>query len=157
MATLTSTITESITLNGQDRGSTNTLSIGSITQVFHRIVTCPANQDTTVAMFQTEEHTSDGAIDIEDTKYLRITNLDSTNEVVLSLQTSNDEDGTADGSTSILLEAGRSFIMGAPHEGIANDDDADTVITDSNLHDLESLLVDPKGNAVSVEVFIAGA
>ena len=104
MATLTSTITESITLNGQDRGSTNTLSIASITQVFHRIVTCPANQDTTVAMFQTEEHTSDGAIDLEDTKYLRITNLDGTNEVILSLQTSNDEDGTADGSTSILLE-----------------------------------------------------
>ena len=45
--------------------------------------------------------------------------------------------------------------MGAPHEGIACDDDAATIITDAALHNLESLLVDPKGNAVSIEVFIA--
>jgi len=51
MATLTSTITENITLNGADRGSTNTLSVASVTQVFHRIVTCPTGQDTTVATF----------------------------------------------------------------------------------------------------------
>ena len=75
--------------------------------------------------------------------------------MVLSLQISNDEDGAADASTSLLLAAGRSFIMGAPHEGIACDDDAATIITDAALHDLESLLVDPKGNAVSIEVFIA--
>jgi hypothetical protein len=155
MATLTSTITESITLNGQDRGSTNTLSVASVTQVFHRIVTCPANNDTTVATFQTETYTTEGAIDLEDVKYIRVTNLDGSNELVLSLQTSNDEDGTADGSTSLLIDPGRSFIMGVPHEGIANDDDADTPITDSNLHDLESLIIDPKGNAISVEVFIA--
>ena len=155
MATLTSTITESITLNGQDRGSTNTLSVASVTQIYHRIVTCPANNDTTVATFQTAAHTSDVAIDLEDVKYVRVTNLDSANELVLSLQTSNDEDGAPDGSTSILIEAGRSFIMGATHEGIANDDDAATIITDAVLHDLESLLVDPKGNAISVEIFIA--
>jgi len=155
MATLNVTITEELTLNGADRGSTNTLSVASVTQVYHRIVTCPANQDTTIAMFQAAVNTSDGAINIDDTKYIRITNLDASNEVVLSLQTSNDEDGAADGSTSIRMDAGRSFIMGVPHEGIANDDDATTVITDSALHDLESILIDPKGNAVSVEIFIA--
>jgi hypothetical protein len=53
------------------------------------------------------------------------------------------------------MDAGRSFIMGVPHEGIANDDDATTVITDSALHDLESILIDPKGNNISVEIFIA--
>jgi len=154
MATLTSTITESISLNGADRGSTNTLTVASVTQVFHRIVTCPLNLDTTVATFQTATSTSDSAIDLEDVKYIRVTNLGAS-ELVMSLQTSNDEDGVADASTSILLDAGRSFIMGVPHEGIANDDDAATIITDAVLHDLESIIIDPKAASLSVEVFIA--
>ena len=89
MATLTSTITESISLNGADRGSTNTLSVASVTQVFHRIVTCPTGQDTTVVTF--DEHADDqagvvGALDVEDVKYIRVTNLDSSSPVNLSLQ-----------------------------------------------------------------------
>ena len=155
MATLTVTLKEELELNGRERGSELVLSVASVTQALHRIITCPANNDTTVATFQTAVHTTDGAVDLEDAKYIRVTNLDDTNEVVLSLQISNDEDGTADASTSLLLNAGYSFVMGPPHEGIACDDDAATIITDAALHDLESILVDPKGNAVSVEVFIA--
>jgi hypothetical protein len=47
-----------------------------------------------------------------------------------------------------------SYIMGSPHETIACDDDSAAIITDAALHDLESILVDPLGNAVVVEVFI---
>jgi hypothetical protein len=155
MATLTVTLKEELELNGKDRGSELTLSVGSVTQAYHRIVTCPANNDTTIATFQTAVHTADNAIDLEDAKYIRVTNLDTSNEVVLSLQISNSENGTADGSASILLAAGRSYIMGIPHEGIACDDDSAAIITDTALHDLESLVVDPKANSVSVEVFIA--
>ncbi len=155
MATLTVTLKEELELNGKDRGSELTLSVGSVTQAYHRIVTCPANNDTTIATFQTAVHTADNAIDLEDAKYIRVTNLDASNEVILSLQISNNENGTADGSTSILLDAGRSYIMGIPHEGIACDDDSAAIITDTALHDLESLVVDPKANSVSVEVFIA--
>jgi len=155
VATLKLSIKEELVLNGKDRGSENVVSVTGVTQSFHRVVTCPANQDTTVATFQTAVHTSDGALDYGDVKYVRVTNLDATNEVVLSLQISNDEDGVADGSTSLLLASGRSFVMGAVEEGIACDDDAATVITDTDLHDLESILVDPKTNAVNVEVFIA--
>lgn len=153
MATLTVTITEELTLNGADRGSTNTLSVASVTQVYHRIVTCPASVDTTVATFQTATSTSDNAIDLEDAKYLRITNLDGSNPINLSLQVSGGEDGSANMSATILVEAGRSFVMGAVHDGIAVDDDAATIVT--ALTDLESVLVDPGANAVSVEVFVA--
>ena len=52
MATLDVTIKESVTLNGKDRGSENVLSITSVNEVLHRIVTCPANEDTTVALFK---------------------------------------------------------------------------------------------------------
>ena len=153
MATLNVTITEEITLNGADRGSTNTLSVASVTQVYHRIVTCPASSDSTIATFQTLTSTSDNAVDLEDAKYVRVTNLDASNPVNLSLQVSVDEDGTSDASATLLLDAGRSFVMGATHDGIVVDDDAAAIVT--ALTDLESILIDPGSNAVSVEVFIA--
>jgi hypothetical protein len=153
MATLNVTITEELTLNGADRGSTNTLSVASVTQVYHRIVTCPASSDSTIATFQTLTSTSDNAVDLEDAKYVRVTNLDASNPVNLSLQVSVDEDGAADSSATLLLDAGRSFIMGATHDGIVVDDDDAAIVT--ALTDLESILIDPGSNAVSVEVFIA--
>ena len=153
MANLVTTITESITLNGKERGSTNSLTIGSVTEIFHRIVTCPSGQDTTVATFQAATNTSDGALDLDNVKYIRLTNLDDSNPINLSLQVAGGEDGTANMSTTILVAAGRSFIMGSPHDGIALDDDAASIVT--SLADLESLLVDPSSNNVTVEVFIA--
>ena len=56
-------------------------------------------------------------------------------------------------STTLLLSAGRSYVMGAVHDGIAMDDDAAGIVT--ALTDLESILIDPGSNAVSMEVFIA--
>ena len=154
MATLTSTITESISLNGADRGSTNTLTVGSVTQVFHRIVTCKTGVDTTVAVFKESVDDADGALDKEDVKYIRVTNLDTTNPVNLSLQVdAGEDDSTADESATILLAAGRSFIMGVPSDGVAVSD-ANATLIDA-LHDLESILIDPLSNAVTVEVFIA--
>jgi len=153
MATLTSTITESLTLNGQDRGSTNTLSIGSVTQAFHRIVTCKTGVDTTIAVFKESVDDSDGALAVADVKYIRVTNLDADNPVNLSLQIDAGEDGSAaDESATVLLSAGHSFIMGAPNDGVAVSD-ANATLVDA-LHDLESILIDPLSNAVTVEVFI---
>ena len=154
MATLAVTITESLTLNGKDRGSENILEISSVSEVFHRVVTCPASVDTTVATFRSATNVADGALDVEDVKYIRVTNLDSSNPINLSLQIdAGEDDSAADESATILIEAGRSFIMGSPSDGIAVDDSSATIVT--TLHNLESLLVDPLTNAVSVEVFIA--
>ena len=47
MADLTVTITESVTLNGAARGSTNTLTVTGVDDIYHRIITVPANVDTT--------------------------------------------------------------------------------------------------------------
>ena len=158
MATLTSTITENITLNGADRGSTNTLSVASVTQVFHRIVTCPTGQDTTVATFAStaEDRAVSGSLDVEDVKYIRVTNLDGTNPINFSLQVDAGENDTAaDESASILIAAGRSFIMGVPSEGFAVSDANASIITGAHLHNLESLLIDPLSESITVEVFIA--
>jgi hypothetical protein len=108
-ATLKVTITESISLNGSNQGATNTVSISSVNEVYKRIVTIPANQDTTIATFQTGVNTADNAIDLEDVRYLRLTNLDDTNNVTLSLQVAGGEDGTGNMSASVLVEPGKSF------------------------------------------------
>jgi hypothetical protein len=153
MATLTATITEALTLNGKDRGSTNTLTLTGINDVYHRIVTCPASADTTIASFRTALSGVRSFVDIENAKYIRVTNLDGTNSINLSLQVSLAESSTADASASILIEAGKSFIMGSPHDGISVSDTNANIVT--SLNDLESLLVDPSSNTVQVEVFIA--
>ena len=154
MANLVVNISEEVTLNGKVRGSENSLEISSVTQVLHRIVTCPANQDTTVANFHAATNTSDNALDVEDAKYIRVTNLDASNSINLSLQIDAAEDDSAAAeSATILVAAGRSFIMGTPSDGLAVSDANATSVT--TLHNLESILVDPGSNAISVEVFIA--
>jgi hypothetical protein len=156
MANLTVTLTESVTLNGSVRGSTNQLTITGIEHVMERIVTVPASNDATVLLTKDTVASSDSAVDIQDTKYIRITNLDSTNSVTLSLQIDiNENDSAADESASILLEAGKTFMLGTPHDCINVGDSNASILTD--LHDLESILVDSGSNAVKLEVFVAGA
>ena len=153
-ATMTVTITESITLNGSDQGSTNTFTVANVNEVFKRIVTCEDDTDVTVATFRSTTSISDGAVDVGNVVYMRVTNLDDANPVNLSLQIDVGEDNSAaDQSCTILLQAGKSFVMGTPSDGLAVDDDAATIVT--SLYNLESLLVDPLSEAVDVEVFIA--
>jgi hypothetical protein len=154
-ATLTVTLTESISLNGSDQGATNTLTIGSINEVYKRIVTCPANSETTVAHFHSS--VADGTLsplDIEDVRYIRLTNLDDTTSITISLQSDvGEDDSAADESASLLLEAGKSFIMGSPNDGIGISDANANLVTD--LVDLESIVVFTGGSAIDVEIFVA--
>ena len=156
-ATLTVKLTESISLNGSEQGATNTFTIGSIDEVYKRILTCPANVDTTILRTGVSADITDSSLDIVDCKYIRVTNKDDTNSVNLNLQIDVTESGSgasaANETATILLAAGESFIMGTPHDSIAAYDTDASVQT--TLHDLESILVDPGSNAVDVEVFAA--
>jgi len=153
MADLTVNINENVTLNNQVIECSHTFTISSIAEVYRRIVKVQANQDATIAMFQTDTHTTDGALDLENVKYIRVTNLEVSNSCNLSLQVAGAEGGTANMSTSILLEAGKSFIMGVPHDGIALRDDNANIAT--SLTDLESIIIDGTANPITVEVFVA--
>ena len=163
MATLSVTINESITLNGRERGSEINLDIASITQVMQRIVSLPADggstaTQTTIANFRTAVTTADSAMDDDDVKYIRVTNLDSSNNVHLSLQLA--ADGGADASTkaSVILEAGKSFLLGKAVGVAAVDDDLPTATALGSLVDLESIIAVNDNNAdVDVEVFVASA
>ena len=157
MADLTVTITEAVTLNGSSRGSTNTLTVAGVDDIYHRIITCPDDVPVTVANFHATTGTSDSSLDVENVKYIRVTNMDSTNPVIIDLQidTAEDDSAAAD-QGALLLEAGRSFIMGSPSDGVVVNSAAATPITAlSSLVNLESIIVDPLSEAVQVEVFIA--
>ena len=80
-------ITEEVILNGKDQGGTTELTIASINEVYKRIVTCAANAETTLVHFHSS--VADGTLaplDIDDVRYIRVTNLDDTTSVTLSLQ-----------------------------------------------------------------------
>ena len=162
MADLKVTIREELELNGYDQGAKNTLTISDVDEVFKRIVTCPANNETTVARFRSSvgnasgTATFDSALDVQDVKYVRVTNLDGSNSLTLSLQVEvGEDDSGADTSASVLVEAGKSFVMGTPHDGISLSDANANLVTD--LVDLDSLVVQPGSNSVNVEVYVASA
>ena len=153
MGVLTVSIKEELTLNGVEQGGINTVAISSVTQCFKRIVTLPNGGEATVAVIKDAVTTSAGAIDEDDVKYIRVTNLDADNSVNLRLLLAASD--TATDQAVVLLQPGKSFIMGSPVDALVID--ADHTNTSYTLIDLESIIA--KNNAGSdttqLEVFIA--
>ena len=145
-ATMTVTITESINLNGTQQGGTNSFTVASVDEVFKRIVNCAASNTTTVLSFAAANHTSVGAMVVGDSKYVRITNKDDTNAVEVAMV------GAAT-LYQITLAAGQSHILGSPDDLMLAE--ADTSPSFGTMADIASIQVNPGGNAVEVEVFVA--
>lgn len=146
-ATMTVTLTETISLNGSDQGSTNTLTIASINEVMKRIVTCVNGQTTTVLTFNSNAYGAAGALDTEDAKYIRLTNLDDTESVEIAVV-------TAATLYQVTLRAGESHVLGSPDDLMLAE--ADTSPSFGTMVDLVSIQVKPTGSAVvDIEVFVA--
>lgn len=104
MATMTVTIQEELTINGKDRGNTNSISINSVTETFNRVLTI-TNTEQTVLEFQATNPAGGSLVDAT-MQYLRITNLDSSNTVDLRIQdTANTKE------YFVQLGASESFIL----------------------------------------------
>ena len=144
-ATLTVTITETVTLNGTDQGATNTLTVAIVDEIYKRILTCPASNTTTIATFNSDAHGAANAIDIEDSKYIRVTNKDDTNAVELAIV----------GATlyQVTLAAGQSHVLGSADGLMLAEEDSSPSF--GTMADIASIQVNPGGNAVDVEIFVA--
>ena len=154
MADLVTKVDETLQLNGKQIDSLNTKTI-AVTTASKQIITVPASTDTTVALFKSTVGVADVALDVELVKYIRVTNLDGSNSVNLYLPIdAGEDDSAADEAVTILLEAGKSFVMGAPSDGLGTSTDG--AGPETNLHNLESIVIDSGSNEVTVEVFIAG-
>ena len=158
-ATLITKISEKITLNGNKYDNVVEKRISGISDIFKRIATCPANVDTTIFRSGVSVDVTDSSVDVQDVKYIRVTNLDDTNSVNLNLQIDVTESGSgasaANETATILLEAGHSFLMGTSHDSVAAYDTDSSVQT--TLHDLESILIDPSANAIDMEILVASS
>ena len=149
-ATLTVTLTESITLNGSSQGATNTLSIGSINEVSKRIVTATTAEATILAMGTA---VAAGQFIESDVRYIRITNLDDTNHVVLTCKNENDDE------FAVKLDKGQSFIYNADLAGGVVDtmDAIDGTGLSLSLGDLVNITADADTEPCDLELFVASA
>ena len=111
MADLTTTLSESLTLNGALRGSTNSVTTTGIIDVFERILTCTHSQTTTVAVFNSTSYGADGALDVENCKYLRVTNLSTTEDMKVAFVTANT-------NYQVTVRAGGSHILFQAEEAL---------------------------------------
>ena len=146
--TLKVKIQEDIVLDNQDYGSKRVLEISSIDEIYKRIVTCPASQTTTVVVFNSNVYGANGAVDVEDSKYIRITNLDSSNAVEIGLI------GAAT-NYQVTLAAGQSHILGSADDLLLAE--TDTSPSFGTMTDLGKISCRPNGSAVNLEVFVASA
>ena len=147
MADLTTTLTESVTLNGGIRGTTNTITTTGIVDVYERILTCTHSQTTTIATFASTPHASAGALDVENAKYIRITNLSTDQDMKLAIVTTNT-------NYQVTLRAGASHIL-FQGDNIAIGE-TDTSPAYGTLEDVTSVQARPSATTdVQVEMFVA--
>ena len=147
-ATLTVTITEEISLNGQDKGSTNTLSVVSVTEVNQRIVNVPTSEVVVLAMGTA---VAAGQFVEGDVRYIRLTNKDDTNHITLIFKSENNNE------CAHLLDAGHTFIYpGDNSGGVVNTHDASASALTVSLDDLVNITALADTAACDLELFVAG-
>ena len=147
-ATITIVVTETVSLNGHTYGNTNNLEIEGINEVLQKVVTVPADNLATLAQFSDNIYDGSGFLDIDNVKYIRLTNLDDTNPIEFAIvgQSSNYE---------VRVDAGHTHILGVTKDSMKAEADTTPTTGISNLEDIRTIQAYTETNAVDVEIFIA--
>jgi len=147
-ATLKVTITEEVLLNGRDQGSINEFSIGSVNEIYKRIVTVPTSE---IEIIKMDTSAGAGQFIEGDVRYIRITNKDDTNNVFLTFKNEDNDE------FSVLLDYGQSFIYNSNLDGgVVNTFDANAGAANiNNLGDLVNITAQADTAAVDLELFVA--
>jgi len=147
MADLTVTIGESVTINGALRGSSNTITTTNIVDTFERVLTAAHSQTTTIAVFGSTPHSAAGALDVENAKYVRITNLSSDQDMMLAIVTTNT-------NYQVTVRAGGSHVLFQAEDAAIGETDTSPAF--GTLEDITSVQVRPSATTdVQVEMFAA--
>jgi hypothetical protein len=144
-ATLTVQIKEEITINGTAYDTTVSKSITGVGNIFKRIFTIPASSSVTLATFIST--VTDNQFDVEDVKYIRVTNLDDTDALILTKAFNSTSSATE-------LKAQSSVVYFTP-----NGNGATSKAAITTTDDIETLFVHNShgGNALDLEIIIATA
>ena len=146
-STLTVTVTESLTLNGSNHGSTKKMTIAGVNEVSKRIVTVLASTDSTQIYKGHASIASIGQFIYGNVKYIRITNLDDTNAVSIHI-----EDTTNTLYSQFLIPAGHVFFLtdaGSSYGGAAS-----IAVPTGNIERIDAM---GDGGAVDIEILVASA
>ena len=154
-ATLTITINESVTINGKNKGDSSIITISGIKEVLRRTVTVTTTE-TNLVYFPSNLAALGsvpalcGAFDSAKVRYMRITNKDDTNHVMLTFK---DEDNT---EFRIKVDAGHSFIYpGDNSGGVVDTMKANGSALASGLADLYLCTADADTASCDIEVYVA--
>ena len=151
MADLKVTLTEALTINGYDQGASNTKTISGIVESTKRILTI-TTAECVIATFSTAV-ASAGHYIAADVRYIRFTNLDTSNFITLTLRNQDNDE------VAIKLDAGQSFIWNGDNNNgmtaIMNaTQDADAA-SSSNFGSLTNIQADADTASCNLEMFIA--
>ena len=150
-ATLTVTLTESISLNGTDQGATNTKTIASINEVSKRIITVTTTE-AVIATFSSAV-ASAGHFPHADVRYIRFTNKDDTNFITLTFRNQDNDEA------AIKVDAGQSFILNGDNANgmtavLNATQDADAA-SSANFGSLTNIQADADTGSCDLEMFVA--
>ena len=150
-STLTVSLTESINLNGQEMGASNTKTISSINEISKRILTITTNEATIVTMsgaVGSAGHFNDSFV-----KYMRFTNLDDTNFLTLTFRNQDNDE------VAIKLDAGNSFMWFADNSGgmvdVFNATQNADAASDTLLGSITTIQADANTGNCDLEILIA--
>jgi len=161
MATLTVSVKEAITLNNVDYGSERALDISSVNEVVKRVVTASTTECGLIGFISAISGVGvsankvgyvAGMFDDGDVRYIRITNLDSSNHIMLTFR---DEDNT---EFRMKVDAGLSFIYpGDNSGGVIDTMHAGGSALTVSLNDLVDITAQADTASVDLEVFVGSA
>jgi len=137
MAIFTLKITEQLTLNGDDVGSSVTQTISNINYIDNRILSVPTGSVTTI--FSMDSVPGAGTFVTSSFQYGRITNNSTVVPIKLIVSSSTE-------AMSYLIATGSSFLLST------------SKITGSTtgllFNDIKSVKIEPSGSAASIEYYI---
>jgi len=142
MATLTTTVQESVTINGKLYGNTIEKTHASIEQVYQQVVNVGTSVQEIMGFASTEKagELADGKL-----RYLRITNTDADNFATIYYDIADTGNDTA----GFKLEAGCSMVI--THDSVGFGTSAATI---SSLTQLDAIIAKADTADVKLEIFI---
>ena len=149
-ATLTVKITETVSLNGREQGGDNTLTVGSINEIFKRIVTVPVTE---INIYTTTDSVAGGSqFKSARVQYVRLTNKDDTNVIWIVVKNEGNDEFV------IILAPGESWLSynqdSATNGGMNAANYAISDI-DVGLQDITAVSARASTAACDLEVFVA--
>ena len=146
-ATLTVTTQEALTLNNRDYGGYSSYTFSSIANVDKRVETITTTE-ASIVTFSTAM--GPGQWIPAKVKYMRFTNLDDTNHIILTFANENDDE------FAIKLDAGQSFIMNGDNSGgMVDVMDAAATALSLSLGDMKSITADADSASCDMEIYVA--